>query len=37
MKVDESLHNADLIIWDETPMMHRRVFEAVNQTLHDLM
>jgi hypothetical protein len=37
MKVAELVHKADLIIWDEAPMMHRRTFEAVNCTLHDLM
>ncbi len=37
MKVDESLHNVDMIIWDETPMMHHRAFKAIDQTLHDLM
>ncbi len=37
MKVAELVHKADLIIWDEAPMMHRRAFEAVDHTLHDLM
>jgi hypothetical protein len=37
MKVAELVCKADLIIWDETPMMHRRAFEAVDRTLHDLM
>ncbi len=37
MKVAELVHKADLIIWDEASMMHHRVFEVVNHTLHDLM
>ncbi len=37
MKVVELVHKADLIIWDEAPMMHRRAFEAVDRTLRDLM
>jgi len=37
MKVAELVRKADLIIWDEAPMMHRRVFEAVDHTLRDLM
>ncbi len=37
MKVAELVRKVDLIIWDEAPMMHRRAFEAVDQTLHDLM
>jgi hypothetical protein len=37
MKVAELVHKADLIIWDEAPMMHRRAFEAVDRTLRDLM
>jgi len=37
MKVAELVHKADLIIWDEAPMMHRRTFKAVDQTLRDLM
>jgi hypothetical protein len=37
MKVVELVRKVDLIIWDEAPMMHRRAFEAVNRTLHDLM
>jgi hypothetical protein len=32
MKVAELVHKADLIIWDETPMMHRRTFKAIDQT-----
>jgi len=28
---------ADLIIWDEASMMHRRAFEVVDWTLRDLM
>jgi hypothetical protein len=37
MKVAELVRKADLIIWDETPMMHCRIFEAVDRTLRDLM
>jgi hypothetical protein len=37
MKVVELVRKVDLIIWDEAMMRHRRTFEAVDQTLHDLM
>jgi len=37
MKVVELVCKADLIIWDEAPMMHRRAFEVVDRTLRDLM
>jgi hypothetical protein len=37
MKVAELVRKANLIIWDEAPMMHRRAFEVVDQTLRDLM
>jgi hypothetical protein len=37
MKVTELVRKADLIICDETPMMHCRTFEVVDQTLCDLM
>jgi len=37
MKVAELVRKADMIIWDEAPMMHRRTFEAVDWTLRDLM
>ncbi|KAH9536339.1 hypothetical protein CY35_17G102200 [Sphagnum magellanicum] len=37
MKVAELVRKADLIIWDEAPMMHRRAFEAIDRTLRDLM
>jgi hypothetical protein len=37
MKVVELVRKANLIIWDEALMMHRRTFEAVDRTLHDLM
>jgi len=37
MKVVELVRKANLIIWDEAPMMHRRAFEAVDCTLRDLM
>jgi hypothetical protein len=28
---------ADLIVWDEAPMMHRHVFEAVDRSFRDVM
>ncbi len=31
------VRKADLIIWDEALMMHRRTFEIVDRTLRDLM
>jgi hypothetical protein len=37
MKVAKLVRKADLIIWDEAPMMHRRAFETVDQTVRDLM
>ncbi len=37
MKVAELVCKADLIIWDEAPMMHYRAFEAADHTLRDLM
>ncbi len=37
MKVVELVCKANLIIWDEALMMHRRTFEAVDFTLRDLM
>ncbi len=37
MKMAELVRKADLIIWDEAPMMHRRAFEVVDRTLRDLM
>jgi hypothetical protein len=37
MKVAELVRKADLIIWDEAPMMHCRAFEVVDHTLRDLM
>jgi hypothetical protein len=37
MKVDKLVRKADMIIWDEAPMMHRRAFEADDRTLRDLM
>jgi len=37
MKVAELVCKADLIIWDEAPMMHHRAIEAIDQTLRDLM
>jgi hypothetical protein len=35
--VAELVRKANLIIWDEAPMMHHRTFEAVDWTLRDLM
>jgi hypothetical protein len=37
MKVTELVRKIDLIIWDETPMMHCRTFKVVDWTLCDLM
>jgi hypothetical protein len=37
MKVVEFVRKADLIIWDDAPMMHRWTFKAVDWTLRDLM
>jgi len=37
MKVAELVRKANLIIWDEAPMMHCRAFEAIDRTLRDLM
>jgi hypothetical protein len=37
MKVAELVRKADLIIWDEAPMMHCRGFEAIDRNLCDLM
>jgi len=37
MKVAELVCKADMIIWDEAPMMHRRAFEATYRTLRDLL
>ncbi len=37
MKVVELVRKANLIIWDEAPMMHCRAFEVVDQTMRDLM
>jgi len=37
MKVAELVRKANLIIWDEALMMHRRTFEVIDQTLRDLM
>jgi hypothetical protein len=37
MKVAELVRKANMINWDETPMMHCRVFEAIDWTLRDLM
>jgi len=37
MKVAELVRKADLIIWNEAPMMHRRAFETIDRTLRDLM
>jgi hypothetical protein len=37
MKVAKLVRKADLIIWNETPMMHHQAFKIVDQTLCDLM
>ncbi|KAH9541362.1 hypothetical protein CY35_14G059600 [Sphagnum magellanicum] len=37
IKLAELVHKADLIIWDEVPMMHRQAFETIDRTLCDLM
>jgi len=37
IKVVKLVLKADLIICDETPMIHRQAFEVVDQTLRDLM
>jgi hypothetical protein len=37
MKVAELVRKADLIIWDEAPMMHCRAFKAIDRTLRDFM
>ncbi len=37
MKVVELVCKANMIIWDEALMMHRRTFEAVDRTPRDLM
>jgi hypothetical protein len=37
MKVAELVRKADLIIWDEAPMMHYQAFETIDRTLCDLM
>jgi len=37
MKVAKLVRKADLIIWDEPPMMHCRTFKAIDRTLCDLM
>jgi len=37
MKVAELVHKANMIILDETPMMHHQTFEVVDRTLCDLV
>jgi ATP-dependent DNA helicase PIF1 len=37
MKVAELVRKADMIIWYEAPMMHRRAFKTIDRTLRDLM
>jgi hypothetical protein len=37
MKVAKLVCKADLISWDETLIMHRQTFKAVDRTLCDLM
>ncbi|PIA26872.1 hypothetical protein AQUCO_08600024v1 [Aquilegia coerulea] len=38
-KIDlaQLIQRADLVVWDETPMNHRNIFEAVDKTFQDLM
>jgi hypothetical protein len=36
-ELEALLQAAALIVWDETIMMHRHVFEAVNKSLQDIM
>ncbi|XP_010463223.1 PREDICTED: uncharacterized protein LOC104743887 [Camelina sativa] len=33
----ELIQEADLLIWDEAPMAHRHIFEALDRTLRDIM
>lgn len=33
----EFIRQSTLIVWDEVPMMHRYVFEAVDRTLKDIL
>ena len=33
----ELLRKAEIIIWDEAPMMHRWAFEALDRSLRDIM
>jgi len=33
----ELLLKTDLIIWDEAPMSHRHMFEALDRTLRDIL
>lgn len=35
--LSELLEKTDLIIWDEAPMCHRFVFEALDRTLRDIL
>jgi ATP-dependent exoDNAse (exonuclease V) alpha subunit len=35
--VADMLRAADLIVWDEAPMVHRHAFEALDRTLRDIM
>jgi ATP-dependent DNA helicase PIF1 len=37
MKVAKLVRKVDLIIWDETLMMHCRAFKVIDRTLCDLM
>jgi hypothetical protein len=37
MKMAELVHKADMIIWDEAPMLRRRPIEAIDRTLRDLI
>ncbi|XP_074374461.1 uncharacterized protein LOC141714864 [Apium graveolens] len=35
--LDELICKTNLVIWDEAPMNHRYVFEAVDRTFHDIL
>jgi ATP-dependent DNA helicase PIF1 len=37
MKVAKLVRKVNLIIWDETLMMHHQTFKIIDQTLRDLM
>ena len=37
MRIAELLNEASLIIWDEGPMAHKFCFEALDQSLRDII